>query len=292
MFSRFLGEPPFAPKSSGREYFFIKDEMTWGEARDQCRNQYMELLSVSNKEENNIAAKLLSLDEPAWIGLFNEHYAEYSWMWTNGELASFFNWDTFYPMDFTTMSVCVIMVNEFWKDVPCDLNFSFICYSDLLGTSKKPTADTLLTNDALTVVDDEEKPRPFSEKIVPTGESPMTPKSSDRVFFLIKDETTWGEARDQCRNRYMELLSVRNKEENNIASNLLSLNEPAWIGLYNEHYAEYSWMWTNGESASFFNWDTFYPMDFATMSVCVIMANGLWKDVPCDFKFSFICYSE
>ncbi|XP_038672747.1 macrophage mannose receptor 1-like isoform X4 [Scyliorhinus canicula] len=281
-----LSDELLIPKSSSREYFLVTKEETWSDAQDRCRAQYTDLLIVQSKEENNMASKLLKLDEPTWIGLFNEHQADYSWMWTTGEAASFFNWDTYYPMDFATMSVCVIMVNGKWKDVPCDFKFSFICYKDLVNL-KKADLD-MLVDSALPAIDAEEQSQQNSENRSLSDGILI----SSRDYFLITKEGTWSDAQDQCRKQHTDLLTMQSKEENNMASKLLKLDEPAWIGLFNEHQADYSWMWTNGEAASFFNWDTYYPMDFATMSVCVIMVNGKWKDVPCDFKFSFICYKD
>ncbi|XP_072331410.1 macrophage mannose receptor 1-like isoform X2 [Scyliorhinus torazame] len=274
---------------SNREYLLIKKEETWSDAQDQCRAQYTDLLTVQSKEENNMASKLLKLDEPAWIGLFNEHQADYSWMWTTGEAASFFNWDTYYPMDFAAMPVCVIMVNGRWKDVPCDFKFSFVCYTELLKL-KKSNPD-MFVDFALPTIDAEEQSQQSTEESS-LSDGARSSKPSSREYFLITEEETWSGAQDQCRTQHTDLITVQNKGENNMASNLLKLDEPAWIGLFNKHQSEYSWVWTTGEPASFFNWATYYPMDFATMSVCVIMVNGRWKDVPCDFKFSFICYAE
>ncbi|GCB74682.1 hypothetical protein scyTo_0003773 [Scyliorhinus torazame] len=127
--------------------------------------------------------------------------------------------------------------------------------------------------------------------VLPFLDGTQSSKRSSRKYFLITKEETWSGAQGQCRTQNTDLLTVQSNEENIMASKLLKLDEPAWIGLFNEHQSEYTWMWTNGEALSFFNWATYYPMDFATMSVCVIIVNGRWKDVPCDFKFSFICYT-
>ncbi|XP_032872176.1 lithostathine-1-alpha-like isoform X2 [Amblyraja radiata] len=120
------------------------------------------------------------------------------------------------------------------------------------------------------------------------GPMPAASYTKDNVF--IRAEKTWIEAQNFCRVEHSDLVSIQSLEENALVAQVLQSDMPAWIGLFNRHQSEYSWMWANGDEFIYSNWDNFYPMDYATMSVCVIMLNGRWKDVPCDFKFSFVCY--
>ncbi|XP_078075408.1 secretory phospholipase A2 receptor-like [Mustelus asterias] len=285
-------EDPRLGNNSPRTYHKVLLEKTWSDARDYCQVHHTDLLSIRSKQENMDTSGLFDQIKLGWCGLYNEQQSPTGWQWVNGDRVGYTNWKSGNPYRYKMMNpVCVYVQDGRWSDAPCRFLFPFVCYADLSGKPKKPTPDPLLDYDGLSVIDAEEKPHLLSEKNL-LDNDPLIPKTSLNEYFLIKEEMTWGEAQDQCRNRHTDMLTVQNKEENNMASKLLSLDEPAWIGLFNEHQTEYSWMWTNGESASFFNWDTYYPMDFATMSVCVIMVNGRWKDVPCDFKFSFICYSE
>ncbi|XP_069775517.1 uncharacterized protein [Narcine bancroftii] len=117
------------PETNSKDYIFVKSEKTWNDAQNYCRAEHTDLASIASLEENAQVAKVLQSDSPAWIGLFNRHQSERSWAWSNGNEFSFSYWDQFYPMDFTAMSVCVIVVSGQWKDTPCDFKFPFVCYA-------------------------------------------------------------------------------------------------------------------------------------------------------------------
>uniref|UniRef100_H3A616 C-type lectin domain-containing protein n=1 Tax=Latimeria chalumnae TaxID=7897 RepID=H3A616_LATCH len=76
-------------RSSGHlKYHFIKENKTWFEARDTCRENYTDLVSITSQQELwNITN--ITEGKKVWIGLYQN-----PWQWSNGDESSFQYWDT------------------------------------------------------------------------------------------------------------------------------------------------------------------------------------------------------
>ncbi|XP_072115296.1 macrophage mannose receptor 1-like isoform X2 [Mobula birostris] len=310
--------------SADRKYFLIEEEKTWNKAWSYCRNHYTNLVSMRSAEEASLVSRLMH--RPCWIGLYTDGMS--GWMWINGDAFRYSKWGLWHPYSFNnSLPMCVTIFDGEWHEADCDFPFNFICYQDLKSSSKPPgfpagnggpaarseilygskDYSDLLSDlnvdllqgakqqvfapvdfDLLSSVDEE------SQISILSARSPFAdpiPMALTKEYALVKREKMWIEAQNHCRAEYSDLASIQSLEENALVAQLLRTDVPAWIGLFNRHQSEYSWMWANGDEFNFSNWDHFYPMDFSTMSVCVIMLNGRWKDVPCDFKFPFVCYT-
>ncbi|XP_067829860.1 macrophage mannose receptor 1-like [Heptranchias perlo] len=279
----------FKVDSVGRTYHKVELEKTWPDARDYCLTHHTDLLSIRNLQDSLATTPMFQQIKLGWCGLYNDKQTDNGWKWANGDEVSYTNWKPGNPYRFRIISpVCVYVEEGQWSDAPCRFLFPFICYTELLQNPNPPSFSPF--DFGKFSVQDEQNPIPLlSAKDSFLG--PQIFQLPDREYFFIKKEKTWSEAQDYCRTQYTDLVSIRHVAENNRTARLLKEDAPAWIGLFNEHQSEYGWMWTNGDVAKFLNWDNFYPMDFGTMSVCVIMLNSRWKDVPCDFTFPFICYT-
>ena len=77
--------------------------MTWFEALEYCKSEGAKLAEINSEEENRVIKEKIvrggyqSRNMWFWIGLTDES-EEGTWRYaSNGEVASFFNWDTHYP---------------------------------------------------------------------------------------------------------------------------------------------------------------------------------------------------
>ena len=77
--------------------------MTWFEAENYCRSEGGKLVEVNSEEENRVIDEKImtggyqSRNMWFWIGLTDKS-EERTWRYaSDGEIASFFNWDTHYP---------------------------------------------------------------------------------------------------------------------------------------------------------------------------------------------------
>ncbi|KAL4009296.1 hypothetical protein ACER0C_003148 [Sarotherodon galilaeus] len=114
------------------EYHFIKEQMSWDEARAYCREKYTDLAKVFDLTDMRRLQDSAQNQTEAWIGLYNitgganrrwhwslpgEEYTENKTCWRDGE-----------PNDQASPENCVRTVDK-WTDVPCTNTHQFICYN-------------------------------------------------------------------------------------------------------------------------------------------------------------------
>ncbi|XP_043938064.1 macrophage mannose receptor 1-like [Protopterus annectens] len=118
-------------KVSNDNYYMVKSNMTWTAARDYCRSQKAELISIRNDAENQ-KVKAITGNDSVWIGLY---WNSGQWQWTDGAFSSYQSWgacqpDMYYGEEFCTH----ISVNidgfqfGFWNDYDCLNSLYFMCY--------------------------------------------------------------------------------------------------------------------------------------------------------------------
>ncbi|XP_052449751.1 macrophage mannose receptor 1-like isoform X1 [Carassius gibelio] len=122
--------------SSLRQYHFVNQKKNWTEAQRYCRDNYTDLVSINDMNEQNDTNQLLqrvniSADR-VWIGLQD------AWVWSlknsdfyRGDESQFRKWGPDQP---NGDGDCVYMKSDGqWHDVDCSTTRHFICYN---GSSK------------------------------------------------------------------------------------------------------------------------------------------------------------
>ncbi|KTG02424.1 hypothetical protein cypCar_00044556, partial [Cyprinus carpio] len=115
---------------------------------------------------------------------------------------------------------------------------------------------------------------------------------SSKGFVRVQEKKNWTEAKNYCREKHTDLVSVRNESENNQIQNIINQNltsdKQAWIGLYR------FWVWSDNSKCIFTHWKTNEPNIRATnKSICVstgISDEGRWTDELCSDQHLFVCY--
>lgn len=100
---------------------------------------------------------------------------------------------------------------------------------------------------------------------------------------------TWNAARQYCRERYTDLASVRNEDENEEIKRMIPMQRAAWIGLWRD-----PWRWSNQEDPKFKHWITGsipYVGGNCAASRFDPENNGKWVVNNCKDKLSFLCHS-
>ncbi|XP_069044387.1 macrophage mannose receptor 1-like [Lepisosteus oculatus] len=110
-----------------RTYTLIEQNKTWAAARDHCRQQHTDLVTISSPRENE-AVREAAQGSVFWIGLFNE-----PWEWSDGGDSSFRNWATGEPRNLADSEKCVLQSLESgsqWNDITCQTLQPFFCQHD------------------------------------------------------------------------------------------------------------------------------------------------------------------
>ncbi|MGH0137945.1 UNVERIFIED_CONTAM: hypothetical protein FKN15_030372 [Acipenser sinensis] len=111
-------------------YILIDHPKTWYEAQQYCRENYTDLVSIKNNDEDK-KIKEEAKGSAVWIGLFNN-----PWKWSHkGEYSSFHNWNKGEPNNVGN-NICVEMYGTDkkervkWNDAGCNYTLPFFCYKE------------------------------------------------------------------------------------------------------------------------------------------------------------------
>ncbi|XP_026998689.2 secretory phospholipase A2 receptor-like [Tachysurus fulvidraco] len=107
--------------------------------------------------------------------------------------------------------------------------------------------------------------------------------SQTRNYHLILETKTWYEAQRYCRQRYTDLVSIRDQQHNEeVRIKGLNSSTPFWIGLLCD-----DWQWSDGGISAYRNWDSNQSLP---QNKCAKVRGERWHSVPCRNYYSALCY--
>ncbi|XP_076837008.1 secretory phospholipase A2 receptor-like [Brachyhypopomus gauderio] len=108
-------------------------------------------------------------------------------------------------------------------------------------------------------------------------------QDSSHSYQLVLEPMSWYEAQRYCREKYTDLISIRDQEQNEeVNLNGKNSTTPFWIGLLCD-----DWEWTDGGLSTYRNWGTDHPQRTGD---CTTLLGGKWVSVPCGNGQSALCY--
>ncbi|MBN3309575.1 MRC1 protein, partial [Amia calva] len=106
-------------------------------------------------------------------------------------------------------------------------------------------------------------------------------------YTLISESKNWAAARDYCREKHTDLVTIQNDSENKAVMERAE-GSVVWIGLFNE-----PWSWSSGGKSSFRYWRVGEPDNFLTNERCIMLnADSTWNDYPCQETLAFFCEDD
>ncbi|KAF3697530.1 Aggrecan core protein Cartilage-specific proteoglycan core protein [Channa argus] len=110
------------------DFVLVNATMNWTSAQSYCRQNFTDLATVTNNQQNNKIHKLLPSGEMAWIGLFRDH----NFYWSDQSIFSFSDFDSVENRIYSLNVVCGVadlQGSKKWKFLSCDTRKPFVCYA-------------------------------------------------------------------------------------------------------------------------------------------------------------------
>ncbi|XP_076145685.1 macrophage mannose receptor 1-like [Alosa pseudoharengus] len=136
------------------------------------------------------------------------------------------------------------------------------------------------------------------QKLSPVDVNVCAVSSLPRQFHVVKEQKTWTEAQQYCREEFTDLATIDDMTEMEKVKSMIheAGAGDAWIGLM--HVSSPKWQWSLADR-------DFYRENEAEFRSCaqgqpnqideeyvVMKEHGKWHDFMCSHSFPFICYDE
>ncbi|KAG8541552.1 hypothetical protein GDO81_028725 [Engystomops pustulosus] len=105
-------------------YFFSSSHQTWENSQKECTKMSSSLLILTSKKELDALRPLIG-NKRFWIGLRKDN--RYPWIWVDGTVPVFTNWNTGEPNNSAQREHCTEMITGGWNDLDCSNIIDYIC---------------------------------------------------------------------------------------------------------------------------------------------------------------------
>ncbi|CAM9994962.1 unnamed protein product, partial [Heterosigma akashiwo] len=249
------------------EYSYYSDSLSRDDAESACEAAGGMLASITSDEIDEEII-LLTGGTTAWIGL-NDESTEGTYVWADGTSVDYTNWNSGEPNDWGDSEDCVeITSSGGWNDNSCSTTQGYVC--QWTAPTKAPT---LAPTTAPTM--------PFEGCVTGT-------EIDGACYYYNEDSLSRDDAQTACEALGGMLASI---DSSDVDSEVLDLTGgmTVWIGL-NDESTEGTYMWADGTSVSYTNWNSGEPNDYGDSEDCVEMtSSGGWNDNSCSNTQASVC---
>lgn len=115
-------------------------------------------------------------------------------------------------------------------------------------------------------------------------------KALIRDHFYLSIFKNWTDAQTHCRTYYTDLSTITSQEEQDMLIQLAGGNSlDKWIGLSRNTSNIKQFLWSDGNSFSYYKWEPGQPNNLNGCQYCVSL-RYTWFDYECSKLHTFFCY--
>ncbi|XP_077576646.1 C-type mannose receptor 2-like [Stigmatopora nigra] len=279
------------------DYIFVADTKSWRDAQKHCRDLALDLVSVGSAEENK-EVRNLSTDQNVWIGLFRD-----AWKWSDGSQSSFRYWKPQQPNYGNQHCVAAVFKDDGkWNNLNCGSQHSFICQGPSKVSSNTSTTATTPSNNT-TNTGDVSASTTQGETFNTTQFSNVTPTGSDFPLTsgnltLIRENMTWIESLNYCRERHMDLVYVAGQSTQDRVAHMAqhATSSHIWLGL--RYTCNFDlWFWSASSTDCYQNWSPGqgpgeHSNECGITGAMVATGGHKWVGLPETQRLNFICQED
>jgi len=220
--------------------------VTWEQAETIAQGMGAHLTTINDATENTY---INTVATNGWIG-YNDKATEGTWVWANGETATYTNWNGGEPNNAGNEDYAAIYSNGGWNDL-------YASYSSIGGIIEMSTGATI-------------------------GELKFNP-TTQHVYARTGPSYTWEVAQTVARTAGADLVTLNDDAENSwVQSNYTGDN---WIGYYDDSNntgqpdPPGDWKWSNGEAPGYANWAGPTEPNSSMEDHATIRGDTQWNDL-------------
>ncbi|XP_042257510.1 secretory phospholipase A2 receptor-like isoform X2 [Thunnus maccoyii] len=111
------------------QFVFVTPRMNWSNAQRYCRENFIDLATVRNDNENQEVRNLIPPGDWPWIGLYRDPDS-FLYNWSDGSAYSLTTWGDKHSVSGLLRSMmCGVQESNQWTFKSCEERFPFVCYS-------------------------------------------------------------------------------------------------------------------------------------------------------------------
>ncbi|XP_015907998.1 macrophage mannose receptor 1 [Parasteatoda tepidariorum] len=255
-------------------YRYFPTPETQVKAEKSCQTLGGHLVSIQDGFEQSFLHNFIPKSQSVWTGLSSIKGTWY-FRWSDKQPVYYFNWVDGQSVLNTTKPFCAYLDGRNvlkWKTADCSTELPYVCE----------------------ITDDIAPSFPEVIGTCDSTESTWVDIGDEFCYHVGKDKNhilSWDSGLRYCLSKGMKMITTYSPHQiNSIIAYLWNGSYPINIGMIRK-FDKKSFMWVDGSTLEFLNWDEKEPSDYPEDRGCVAISQstGKWRTVPCNSGGLTVC---